>query len=285
MTSAKKIIYKYRLYVAYAVIIVVSLVLMANGDASKISGFRALAVEYVGKIQSAFNFIPNSAALKSENQALRKLNMRLSNELTKTREAVIENQKLRTLLKLKDKFKQKAIVAEVVGKINLELRNYYTLDKGSLAGVKVGMPIRSDAGLAGRIVAVEKNYSLAELIANRNYKIAAAVQRTRINGILVWKGEDSFSLKDIFKNYDVTVGDTVITSYLSGKFPPEIPIGYVSSVSNNPGDLFLDVEVKFFANLETLEQVFVILYQPDPERLKLIKEYDELLKNRKKTAR
>jgi len=231
-----------------------------------------------------FSWIPDTGALKTENQALRDLNLQLSNEVIKMRTAIIENQKLRELSNLKDEMGYDVIVVEVVGKTIIETRNYFTLNKGYKDGISEGMAVRSDAGLVGVISGSTMNYSMVELINNKNVKIAALLQRSRYDGILVWEGGEYFQLKNIPKSWDVKYGDTIVSSNYSNKYPRNIPLGYVVSKRELPGDIYARITVKPFVNFLTLEQVFVLKYIPDPERLKLINRIDYTIQLRKNAA-
>ena len=84
---------------------------------------------------------------------------------------------------------------------------------------------------------------------------------------------------------DVKPGDTIITSNFSNKYPKEIPVGFVERTLELPGDIYMRIEVKPFVNLATLEQVFILKYIPDPERLKLIRGIDEKLRIRMDAAK
>lgn len=55
----------------------------------------------IGWMQTAFSWIPNPLALKNENAALRELNLQLSDERAKIRQAIVENDKLRKMLEFK----------------------------------------------------------------------------------------------------------------------------------------------------------------------------------------
>ncbi|MFW5701969.1 MAG: rod shape-determining protein MreC, partial [Bacteroidota bacterium] len=76
-------------------------------------------------------------------------------------------------------------------------------------------------------------------------------------------------------------GDEIITSNYSNKYPAEIPIGEIASVGDDPGSLFLRIEVRPFVNFSTLQQVFVIDTLPDPERQNLIRRMEDRLRAQK----
>jgi len=271
-------IVQFKEYISLLALIVLSLSLISLGDTSKIGGFRTVVIGTVGWMQELFSFVPNPRALEIENQAIRELNLRLSTEVTRMRQAILENEKLRKMIELKDRSDKQLIAAEVVGKSSVELRNYATLDKGRNTGIDYGMSVRTDAGLVGVIVGMTDNYSLVELISNRNVKISAKFQRTGINGIVVWEGGEYLQVKNIPESFDIKKGDEIVTSNFSNKYPNDIPIGKVSKIEMDPGSLFKKVYVKSNVMFSSLEQVFVVKEQPDPYRSALLKDMEDRLR-------
>ncbi len=272
---------RFRDFIAFTALIIISLSLISMGNVSQIGGFRTVVIGSIGWLQELFAWIPNPGALKSENRAIRKLNLQQSSEVIKMRRASIENQRLREMIGFKTENQEKVLSAEIIGKTSIELRNYLTISRGETDGVMQGMAVRTDAGLVGMVVGTSERFSLIETIMNRNVRISAVIQRTLINGIIVWEGGGNFLMKNIPESYDVQAGDVILTSNFSNKYPVDIPIGQVVNIENDETSLFLRVEVKLFANLATLQQVFVILQVPDEERRKIITEMEERLKTLK----
>jgi rod shape-determining protein MreC len=56
----------------------------------------------------------------------------------------------------------------------------------------------------------------------------------------------------------VRVGDTVLTSGLGGRFPPDLLLGRVSQVSGSAQDLYRDIEIEPEVRLSTVETVLVL---------------------------
>lgn len=272
---------RYKVYFAFLVLTAVSLALIAGGDANKIGGFRAAVIGSIGALQNAFSKAPNPIATKSENRALRRLNIELSEEVTRMRKAGVENKRLRAMLDLIANSERNYIVAQVVGMSSIEMRNYATLNKGSADGVKTGMAVRTDAGLVGSVYGASSNFAMVELIDNRGSRIACRAVKSGVEGILAWRGGTVFELKNIPKSFDVEAGETVLTSNYSGKFPEDVPVGRIIEVKNDPGETFLTVSVEPFSELHRLEEVFVIDELVDPERLKLVEEIEEKIERRK----
>ena len=273
-------IVRFKEYVSLSAVVVICFSLMTFGNVAQLGGFRAVVVGGIGWLQSAFSRIPNPVALKSENSALRELNLQLTDERAKIRQALIENDKLRKMLEFKKQTTFPIVTADIVGKTTTEVRNFATLNKGELDGIKEGMTVMTDAGIVGLIIASSKNYSLVRLLVNRDSRVAAKVQRSRIDGILVWEGDQTLLMKNIPKSYDVKVGDDVITSEYSNRFPTNIPIGKVVEVRDDVNSLFRRILVQPSVNFTSLEQVFVVKMLPDPERVALEKEIEDRWKSR-----
>ncbi len=275
-------IVKFKEYITFASLTVICLALISMGDVSKLGGYRTVIIGTVGWMQEAFAWIPNPAALKSENRAVRELNLRQSAEITRMRHALIENKRLREMIEFKNNSEHQVVSAEVIGKNSIEMRNTLTLNRGSEEGIEQGMCVRTDAGLVGQIVSSSDDYSLVESIFNRNVRISSKIQRTNIDGIVAWEGDEYLLLKNIPTSFDVQVGDVILTSNFTNKYPKNVPIGQIRSIKDVQGSLFFRIEIEPFVNFSTIEQVFVMKFIPDEERLDLIKEFEEKLMVRKK---
>lgn len=282
MLQLLNLIVKFKDYAALTLLCIISLSLISIGDVSKIGGYRAFVVGTIGWLEEAFAWVPNPDALKTENRAVRELNLYLSSELMKSRQALTENKKLRDMLDFKQGIDYNLVSAEVIGKSTIELREYITINKGRKDGITRGMSVRTDAGLTGIVVVVEDNYTLVETLNNRQVKISAKIDRNGIDGILVWGGSKYFNMMNIPRSFDVKIGDELITSNYSRKYPPGLPIGKVVNVEEDKSSLFSKISVEPFVSFNTLEQVFVIQYISDPERLKLIKKMEDRLRLLKK---
>ncbi len=273
---------KFKVYISFTALVIISLSLISIGDVSRIGGFRTIIIGSMAWMQSALSWIPNPNALQNENRALRELNLQLSTEVIRMRTALIENNILRQMIDFRDNTNDSLISVEIVGKSSIELRNYSVINEGENKGIKTGMAVRTDAGLVGTIVGTSANYSLVEMINNRNVKISAKILRTNINGILIWNGGEFFSMNNIPTSFDVKEGDVVLTSEYSDKYPNNVPIGIVYKVKDEKNSLFFNVKIKPYVNLSTISQVFVVKNIPDLERHLLIKSYEDKLQLMKK---
>ncbi len=258
-----ELIVRFKEYITLFALVVMCFSLMSYGNVAQLGGFRSIVIATIGTMQDAFSWIPNPVALKTENQAIRDLNLQLSGEVVKMRQSVIENERLRSMLEYKNKSTLPLLNSEVVGKTSTDTRNYITIDKGSASGVKDGMTVVTDAGLV-----------------NRDSRISAKIQRTHDDGIITWEGTENLVMKNIPKVQDVQAGDIITTSEYSTKYAKDIVIGSVLEVTSEGNSLFRKIIVKPAVSFSSLEQVFVVLQQPDPERLELEKKMEEILRRK-----
>jgi len=132
------------------------------------------------------------------------------------------------------------------------------------------MPVITDDGLVGKVVATSGNYSIVQILYNKDLKLTVKDQRSRVDGILNYDGTGNLLMTNVPKRADVKLGDVIITSEYSNNFPPGIPVGNVVE-EGNLDNLFKKVVIQPVVNFKTLEEVFVLKYLPEKERAELEK--------------
>lgn len=270
-------IVRFKEHLLFVGLVFISLSLIMLGDVNKIGGYRTIIVGFMGWFQSKVLFIPNFAGLKSENSALRELNLNLSSKVMMSRVAEIENQSLRRMLGLRERINIPYEVAEVIGSVTVDIKNFIVLNKGRSSGIKELMTVRSDAGLVGITKATSRNYTFVETLFNPTMKVPAMCLRTGVEGIIAYETGEFLYLRNVPKYLEIKPGDTIVTSKNSLKFVPFIPIGSVVDVSEIEGEIFPKIVVKPFVNLGYLEEVFVLKNVIDEELVNLIKKVEESL--------
>ena len=123
--------------------------------------------------------------------------------------------------------------------------------------VKKGDVVLSDKGVVGRIDSVKYSYAKIITLADINSKIPVVIEKNRIRGILSGNNTPFPRLTFVPLDADISVGDKLVTSGVSGVFPAGLPVGQVISVSKN------EIKVKPFTQLEKLEYVKIVKYGID----------------------
>jgi len=259
-------------YLILTVLLIFSLAFLFSNDNTQIRFLRAVAVGMFGTVQSGLSSIPNVFDLQQENKLLRETNIRLSNEVSNLKEAKLENIRLTRLLNFKEFSGMGLVSANIVNKSIIQTRNTITLNAGESDSVFVNMPVITDAGLVGRIVSTSRNFSIAQILFNKDMRITVKSQRSRIDGILTYDGVSTLSVINIQKSADIIPGDIFITSEYSSLYPSGIPIGTVVE-TGNLDNLFMKIIVVPLVDFASLENVFVVKYIQNKERYALEKTF------------
>jgi rod shape-determining protein MreC len=252
-----------------------SIALLAQNNTDQVRAIRSSTLAATGVLQDVFGFVPGYFALRNDNRVLRELNLTLSDEVNRLRESRLENIRLRQMLGLKEHPAFPYISARVVGAQVQAGRNTLTIDAGERNGVRMAMPVVTDQGLAGKVIATSSGFSVVQLLLHKDVRVSARVQRSRVNGIIRWNAGRMLQLMHVPKTLDVRTGDMIITSEFSSIFPSGIRIGVVSATRQIPGELFQVIDVSPSVDFDRLEEVFVAAFTPDSSRIALQRRLQE----------
>jgi rod shape-determining protein MreC len=208
-----------------------------------------------GALGSFFKNITTDAATVEE---MRRQNEELQSRVIRMEEYRQENERLSQLLELKDAYNLESVGARVISTSADSWNRVITINKGSVAGLTVGMPVMSANGLIGQIESTSPYSSVVRLITDEESGVSAFLQSSRAEGVLSGSVDGILHLDFITLDVAVEVGDTVITSGTGGVYPKGIPIGEVLSVKNAPSDTYRTIVVKPITKVSAYEEVLVI---------------------------
>jgi rod shape-determining protein MreC len=160
---------------------------------------------------------------------------RLSGELARTSELAQENERLRRLLGMHEDLAPKSIGASVVTARLGGQSRVILVDRGSGDGVRPDMAVVAWGGAVGRVVSVERGFARVRLISDPNSGASGVISRSRAEGMVVGRGDESLEMVYVPKYADVVVGDRVVTSGLDGVFPRGFGLGRVTVVGEPVG--------------------------------------------------
>jgi rod shape-determining protein MreC len=235
-----------------------SLVLIFTNDTTQLQTVRAWTFEGFGLLLDKLTFFREATSLYQENRWLRQKNTELMLQNSRLKEAWLENQRLRQMLAFKSESQLDLTPAKVIGIGGNEFIHSVILSVGSVDGVRKNMPVVTAQGLVGKIYSEGSNYATAQLLLDRNSKVSAMIQRSRVTGIINWYGGNQLILVGVPKRSDVKVGDAVVTSGYSSIFPGGLKIGLVTRITEEVQDMFMKIIVKPVVDFTKLEEVFVI---------------------------
>jgi rod shape-determining protein MreC len=229
--------------------------LSGNPMTTLVYGISSAATSVTEAIQRPFEKI---AIRDSENQALKKKVDELLLERMKYQEALLENKRLRELLKLQDSRKYVRTAGRIIGRGISHWSHTFVIDKGLGDGIAKDSVAITPKGLAGKVYNVSQSFSSLLLITDINFSAAVRLQESRKEGILSGTGTGKTILKYIPPEEEVKTGDVVVTSGLDLLFPAGIPAGYVSKVDRQGTGQFQNIEIVPFVDTTGIEEVLVI---------------------------
>lgn len=196
--------------------------------------------------------------VREENEQLRREIEYLRGQIADLREMAAANQRLAALLHFQAKMPAQTVAARVIGR---DATNWYhgvVLDKGERDGIRTEMGVITQSGVVGRVVKTRSSSSVVLLITDPNNAVTGLIQRTRDEGIIEGTFEGAVRMKYIPLLSTVQVGDPVVTSGLTGGFPRGVPIGTITSIHKDEGELFQTAEVRPDVDFTKLEEVLVV---------------------------
>jgi len=194
--------------------------------------------------------------LEKENQELKNKIGQLKMKEQEYTELKLENQRLSTILKMKERAPHFVAAARVISSGIRQWPEMIIIDKGTSSGIKKDMAVRTPEGLVGKTSEVMPGFSKVLLVTDVSFSVSVRLQDTRTEGILSGRGDGSCVLKYIPRDEDIKPGTLLITSGLDGVFPEGIPVGHITTVAKG-SELFLDVEVKPIIKASMIEEVMV----------------------------
>ena len=197
----------------------------------------------------------------------------LQGQVIKLQEQSEENERLKSLLDLKDKgtFPDGTdfIVARVVAKSPTKWQAWITIDKGSEDGLAVDMavvgstPVAGEAlagkGLVGQIIAVTPHSAQVRLITDSESSVGAKIQGSRAEGIVEGSVSGRVIMDYVDRDISVDPKLVVVSSGYGGVYPADIPIGIVVNVGEEDVNSYKAIEVQPFLDFRVLEEVMVLI--------------------------
>ena len=263
-------------FFTFLILQIVSLVMLSSYSKSHQTFFGGMTNQVIGDINTRYNNWSYFFSLKKTNALLTAENVALRNQLAQNFVPFDSTKKLGTLILRKDSLEKTRkfyyYPAKVVGNTFTLQKNYITIERGALQGVKKDMAaISPDGSIVGIVVEVDDNYSKIMSLLHRNSKVSAMLKRDKVAGTVEWDGSnpDILTLKNISKSASPKIGDSVLTSPYSASFPAQLMIGRVTKVVVDPASNFLTLELKSASNFYNLEFIYLVENKRMNEQLNL----------------
>jgi len=170
-----------------------------------------------------------------------------------------ENDNLRGLLALQKSIPGASLAAEVRAARPAPVHDVVVIDRGSESGVQAGDPVINSSGVIGQVSRVFPLTSEVRLLSDKQLSVPVFLPRLGVRGLTRGiTGEDAFELRHVNLAANIQIGDVIQTSGLDGLYPPGLPIGTVTSISESGLSPFPVVIGKPVASVAVTRQVLVL---------------------------
>lgn len=224
---------------------------------------RAGANALANQAEEIYDYIFRYEALKAENEALREEIAQMREESNQADFIARENDRLRDLLELKKTKEDFELVdSYIISRSSTDWNSTFTLDKGSSAGIEVGMvAITANSEVVGLVTETGYNYSVVKTVLDSSLEISATIASNGYSGMV--QGGYSTGAEGLLRmNYlpssaVIRNHDQVVTSG-STVYPRNLILGYVIDAGLSDTGVAKYAILDPAADIDNLEQVFVL---------------------------
>ena len=158
------------------------------------------------------NIFGNLTASRATLDELEAENAELTARVAELAEYQATSERLEKLLYLQSTYNLKSTPALIIGQSSDAWSDTVTIDKGSLDGISVNMPVTNSTGVIGQVIEVAPNASTVRLLTDEGSGVSAMIQDTRAQGMVQGQPDGTLRMDYVSVDADVKEGDIIITS-------------------------------------------------------------------------
>jgi rod shape-determining protein MreC len=172
-----------------------------------------------------------------------------------------ENERLRTLLELRQATQTPGRAAEVLYDAADPYTRKIVIDQGLTHGIVAGSPVIDEHGVLGQVTQVQPFTSEITLVIDRDLSIP--VQNTRTGARSVAFGDANahgggLELRFMQANSDVQEGDLLTTSGVDGVYPAGLPVAKIDRIERRADSAFARIHCLPLALVSAARYVLVL---------------------------
>ena len=151
----------------------------------------------------------------------------------------------------------------IIGAEASEYTTVLTLNRGSVNGISVNMPVVVESGIIGYVSEVGLTLCKVSTILESGVSVGAYVAGSDVMGVI--RGDYTLSKQGLCKmtylsdeNADIQVGDIVLSSGMASVYPPDLIIGRVVEVTADEYSHSTVVIIEPSVDFSSLHHVLII---------------------------
>jgi rod shape-determining protein MreC len=238
---------------------------LRDGASSAFSPLRSTADKVFSPVGDAWNGVWHYDDVRTENEELRQRVAELEGQAATNVDAARQLEDLKKLQDLDSLSQYQQVTARVSSGPIANFESTIEIDKGTDAGIAVGMPVLTGAGLLGRVVQVTSSHAVVKVLTDPDFQIGVRLTSSGRTAVARGSG-DGNPLKietGIPAGTQIPADDVVTTSGLERSvFPPDITVGRVTRSEPAGDQINLTVTIEPTADLGRLSYVRVLLWEP-----------------------
>jgi rod shape-determining protein MreC len=217
------------------------LVLLRQGLGLMLHPLQRIASSPMALWQRAGEFFVTQSQLADENALLKQRQLTDAEQVQRNQALQAENDYLRRLLGMKEKFGSSALAVEVISAGRDPFSRRIVVDKGN-SEVQLGQAVVDETGLVGQVTRVQILSSEVTLITDKGEAVPVEVVRNGLRAIAFGHGQDNMlELAFMPVNMDIQNGDQLVTSGIDGTYPRGLPVAMVTQIERGAANPFAKI--------------------------------------------
>lgn len=212
--------------------------------------------------QASYHLLTRSTLIR-ELERLRRENLQLKLTNAQMSDLAFENSRLRSALQWQVRSPWKARSARVIGRDPTTWWRTILIDYGSVQGAQTNQTVITPDGLVGRIRSVQPIFSQVALIGDPECGVSIVINETREPGTIqearsAMLSDGMIAVRTLQHSSTAMAGQSVSTMGNGGIFPKGIPVGQIVDTRSVDGGLSTEIRVRLGAQLNRLEEVWIL---------------------------
>ena len=225
--------------------------------------FRFAGNALTNQAQNIYSYMFEHEKLVAENEALRQQIAEM-NDLAREADAVArENERLRAVLDMTSTHEDYELVdTYIIGRSSLDWSNTLTINRGTDAGIDVGMcAITADREVVGLVTEAGSNYAVVKTVLDSTLEVSATIAASGYNGMVtgdyIEGRKDMLRMEYLPSTAVIRNKDQVVTTG-SMVYPKNLILGYVVDAGFDDTGVAKYAVLEPAAQIGSLEQVFIL---------------------------